>query len=61
MTFAWFLHSKTVLRLTENAWFLWGSRTEDLEVNAHWCEWITVLHIVMSFTHLVGVRGENCL
>jgi len=33
------------------------SRTEDLEVNPHCCEWITVLHIVMSFNSPVDALG----
>jgi len=36
------------------------SRTEDLEVNAHCCEWITVLHIIMSFNSPVDAHGRNC-
>lgn len=30
--------------------FWWAGRSQDLEVNAHCCDWVTVLHIKIIFT-----------
>jgi len=63
MKFAWSLHSKTSKWISNRLFStlvlsqlkkrsVFASHTEDLEVNAHCCEWITVLHIIMSFNFL---------